>query len=304
MITTYKRTKTTQPLQTSDSRRDVWIHCVQPTIGKLHELCDELYLPFEDIQHVLDKDEKAQMDINEKYTLVVFQIPHQGKALPFSLIFTRSAVITIALAQYDFLQTVLSKPPKDFLTHKRTKAMLYLYKAVLKSFMGKLEAIEGTMETLEKTIGTKRASDKPLHEILRLQKQLIYLNTAIVANEALLEKIVQEPGIPKFEADQDLLNDLMLDNKQAHAMVKIYTEILSTLGETYSSLISHSVNDTMKILTSFTIIMTIPTIMSSFYGMNIMLPLQDHPFAFSMVLGGTLSLVLGVLVYFRWKNWI
>ncbi|MCD8527639.1 hypothetical protein LRY65_05575 [Candidatus Woesebacteria bacterium] len=116
--------------------------------------------------------------------------------------------------------------------------------------------------------------------------------------------MLQEPAIPKYQSDQDVLNDLLLENTQAKAMISIYTQILSTLGETYSSLINNNVNHTMKILTSFTIIMTIPTVISSTYGMNIGLPLQSHPFAFLIVMAGTALLAVVAAVIFRFMRWL
>lgn len=304
MVTYYKRTTSIPVLKQTDSKRDVWVNLLQPTAAELHQICDDFYFPYEDIHHVLDKDEKAQIEIGEKYVLIVFQIPHAGKALPFSIILTRSAIITISLEQYGFLNTVLERPPADFHTSKRTRATLHFYRLALKSFMRGLEQTEQKMEKLEADIIQGHKANNSLQNILKLQKQLIYFNTAIVSNEGILEKMLQEPAIPKYQSDQDVLNDLLLENTQAKAMISIYTQILSTLGETYSSLINNNVNHTMKILTSFTIIMTIPTILSSLYGMNVILPLQDHPLAFLFVLGLTAVLAIVSAIVFRFMRWL
>lgn len=304
MLAYYKRTSSTPVLKQTDSKRDVWVNLLQPTPAELHRVCDEFYLPYEDIYHVLDKDEKAQIEIGEKYVLIVFQIPHAGKALPFSIIITRSAIVTISLEQYGFLNTVLERPPADFHTSKRTRATLHFYRLALKSFMRGLEQTEQKMEKLESAIMKGTRTTDSLQNILKLQKQLIYFNTAIVSNEGILEKMLQEPAIPKYQSDQDVLNDLLLENTQAKAMISIYTQILSTLGETYSSLINNNVNHTMKVLTSFTIIMTIPTVISSTYGMNIWLPLQNHPFAFLIVMALTVALALIATVIFRFMRWL
>ncbi|MCD8506731.1 magnesium transporter CorA family protein [Candidatus Woesebacteria bacterium] len=304
MLAYYKRTNSAPVLKKTESKRDVWVNLLQPTPGELHKVCDEFYLPYEDIHHILDKDEKAQIEIGEKHVLIVFQIPHAGKALPFSLILTRSAIITISLEQYGFLSTILERPPADFYTSKRTRATLHFYRLALKSFMRGLEQTEQRMEKLEASIMKGHRATDSLQNILKLQKQLIYFNTAIVSNEGILEKMLQEPAIPKYQSDQDVLNDLLLENTQAKAMISIYTQILSTLGETYSSLINNNVNHTMKILTSFTIIMTIPTVISSTYGMNIGLPLQSHPFAFLIVMAGTALLAVVAAVIFRFMRWL
>lgn len=304
MINTLKRTTAGAPLVHSDSKRDVWISLVCPTTAELHALADSFYLPFEDIQHILDKDEKAHLEVGEKYVLVVFQIPHNGKSHPFSILITRGAIITVALEEYEFIHYFLERPPTDFFTDKRTRAALYFYRAALRAFMRGLETVEKKMELVEGEIVRGRRQDTSLHEILHLQKQLIYFNTAIVSNEGVLEKILQDSSVPKFQSDQDILNDLLLENNQAKEMIKIYTQILSTIGDTYSSMISNNVNHTMKVLTSFTIIMTIPTIISSIYGMNIGLPLQDNPAAFLHVLSAIVVISALSFLAFRWQRWL
>lgn len=303
MLALYKRLTPTQSLTTSESKRDVWMNLIQPTATQLHEICDSLYLPYENMQHLLDKNEKAQIEVGDGYLLIVFQIPHGPKVSPFSLIITRSAIITIALENYDFLQNIITKTPANFFTNKRIRATLIFYRLALRAFMDGLDQIEKSMEQLEQKIERQRRPETALHQILKLQKQLIYYNTAVVANEAILEKMLQDSNIPKYQSDQEEINDLLLENNQAKAMVKIYTEILATIADTYSAMLSSNVNHTMKLLTSFTIIMTIPTIVSSFYGMNIGLPLQGSPAAFIVVMLLTLFLVLLTSIIFRLMRW-
>ncbi|MCD8527640.1 hypothetical protein LRY65_05580 [Candidatus Woesebacteria bacterium] len=200
MLAYYKRTNSAPVLKKTESKRDVWVNLLQPTPGELHKVCDEFYLPYEDIHHILDKDEKAQIEIGEKHVLIVFQIPHAGKALPFSLILTRSAIITISLEQYGFLSTILERPPADFYTSKRTRATLHFYRLALKSFMRGLEQTEQRMEKLEASIMKGHRATDSLQNILKLQKQLIYFNTAIVPTRESWKKCSKNPPFQSTKA--------------------------------------------------------------------------------------------------------
>lgn len=304
MITNLKRTTANSILSETESKREVWTNVIEPTRNELRDLCETHFLPYEELQHILDKDEKAQLEVGENYVLILFQVPHGMKTWPFSIIITAQSLITVSLGQYSFLEELIKEPPSHFFTSKRTRATLSFYQAALQAFMQGLIQAEKKMEQLEQAIQRQKQAHKSLHTMLQLQKQLIYYNTAVVANEGILNKMLQQNTIKQYKSDEEVLNDLLMENSQAKEMIKIYTQILSTISDTYSSMISNNVNHTMKVLTSFTIIMTVPTISASLYGMNVILPYQNHPAAFLGVVLGTTLLAIVITVIFRLKRWL
>ena len=145
--------------------------------------------------------------------------------------------------------------------------------------------------------------NKEVMELLKFQKSLVYFTTALRSNELMMERLQKTPLFHRYPEDEDLLEDVLTENQQAIEMVGIASNILSSMMDAFASIISNNLNVVMKFLASITIVLSIPTIVTSYYGMNVDLPLQGNHFAFLWII--VIFLVLSLLVIFMFirRNW-
>jgi magnesium transporter len=136
----------------------------------------------------------------------------------------------------------------------------------------------------------KSMKNKELIQLLDLEKSLVYFSTSLRGNEIVLEKMLKLDAIKKYPEDEDLLEDVIIENKQAIEMANIYSNILSGMMDAFASVISNNLNIVMKFLTSVTIVLTIPTMIASFFGMNVPVPLSMQPYAFIIIIAISLGL--------------
>lgn len=156
-----------------------------------------------------------------------------------------------------------------------------------------IKKINRETEIAEKELRQTR-KNKSLLRLLSLEKSLVYFTTSLKANEVVMERMNRGKVIKLYEEDEDLLEDVLIENKQAMEMSKIYSDILSGVMDAYSSIISNNLNGVMKILTAITIIISVPTMISSFWGMNVKVPMQDNPWGFAIIL--IASILIGIIV--------
>jgi magnesium transporter len=131
----------------------------------------------------------------------------------------------------------------------------------------------------------KSMKNKELIQMLKLEKSLVYFATSLKSNEVVMEKLLRMTFIKKYPDDLDLLEDVIIENKQAIEMCNIYRDILKGTMDAFASIISNNLNIVMKLLTSLTVIIAIPTLIASLWGMNVPVPFKDNIFGFAIVLG-------------------
>jgi magnesium transporter len=139
-------------------------------------------------------------------------------------------------------------------------------------------------------------------EMHELEKALVYFTTAIRSNETVFEKLLRTEKVKRYPEDEDLLEDVIIENRQALEMANIYSGILNSTMDTFSSILSNNLNNVMKALATLTIVLSIPTMIASFYGMNVPLPGQNQPYGFVFVLGGALLIASIIAIIFRKKD--
>ena len=169
--------------------------------------------------------------------------------------------------------------------------------------MNLLKTINRETEIAEKELRQTR-KNKSLLRLLSLEKSLVYFTTSLKANEVVMERMNRGKVIKLYEEDEDLLEDVLIENKQAMEMSKIYSDILSGVMDAYSSIISNNLNGVMKILTAITIIISVPTMISSFWGMNVRVPMQDNPWGFAIILIASILIGVIVTIVLKKKNYL
>src|SRR3989344_5867511 len=283
MITVYKKTATNQALLTLDQfGSGTWINVIAPTTEEIDSLSHQLNIDFLTLKASLEPDEKPRVEKDDYGNIfILIRIPAIDAAdkvsvLPLTIIITPQSILTLSLQENKIIADFLKDDRRDFYTTKKTRFVLQILNKTNAYFQKILNQIEHDIDKIEQIL-LKSFKNEEIVTMLTIEKSLVYFNTAVVANGKVLERILKGKAIRLYEEDSDLLEDIIIENKESIEMVNIYSNILSNTMDAYASIISNNLNIVMKFLTSFTIILAIPTVIASLYGMNVRLPFQDSP---------------------------
>lgn len=292
-----------------DYETGAWIDLVSPTDEELATVSEALAIPLPFLQGPLDREEKSRIDIEDDLDLVhvIIDIPvvervagDQGyDTIPLGILLHPDFVVTTCLQPNPILGDFERGAVKGFATFKKTRFLLQVLQKVSSFYLRYLKRIDRETDKLERELRASQKNEE-LFDLLTLEKALVYFSTSLRSNEAVLHKIVRTKEIRMYEEDQELLEDVIIENKQAIEMAEIYSNILSGMMDAFASVISNNLNIVMKLLTSITIIVALPTMVASFYGMNVALPfMQDsRAFMYVMVFSVVIS-ALAALVFWR-----
>lgn len=303
----YKDVKNKKVKKLRKLKKGCWVRVINPSSDEIKTLKQLLGMSKIEILQMLDENEKPRIEKEKDKTIVVFRVPQKIKSkiktIPLTIILKRGNIITISIEKLNVLDEFEKGKIKDFLTTKRNRFLLQILAITIKYYINYLDEIEEHIENIEKKV-MKSFKNEEMIGLLRFRKILAYFNTAIIANENVLERILNGNVIKLYEEDEDVLEDIIIENKQAIDMVKIFTDILNNTMEMYTGIISNNLNSIMKFLTSITIILSFPTIIASIYGMNVYLPLQHTEYAFYFIILITILISTIIYVFFSKKGWI
>lgn len=255
---------------------DCWIDLIVPTTDEIEKVANRTGVEKELIMKLLDTEELPRVEQEENATLIVIDIPylesegeHKYKTYPLGIIITNNNyIITVSVKKTMLLNDFKRSRVKDFRTAKKTRFLIQILLKSATSYLKALKEINHDIEEKEKVL-KKSTENKDLVELLEIEKTLVYFMTSLKANDAVLEKLAKGIILPLYEGDLDLLEDTIIENKQAIEMSGIYRDILSSVTDTYATIISNNLNIAMKFLAAATIVLSIPTMISSFLGMNV-----------------------------------
>lgn len=293
--------------RTDNYDEGVWVNLVNPDEEEIDKISNVLNVEVDYIKAALDEEERARIESDNGQTLIIVDVPiveNEGKmnvytTIPLGIIILKRAIITICLKEDTLLSDFINKKFKTFFTQYKTRFVLQILFKNAAKYLQYLKHIDKTSNRIEQDLH-KSMKNKELIQMLKLQKSLVYFSTALKSNEVVLEKLSKYEHIKYYPEDTELLEDVIIENKQAIEMANIYSNILTGTMDAFASVISNNLNIVMKFLTSVTIVMAIPTMVSSFFGMNVNLPLTA-PYSFWLIL--TLSAVLCTsAVYFLYKK--
>ena len=284
--------------------KGTWIDLTAPTGAELKKVAETLKVPDDILRAALDPEERARVEVEDRIKLVIFKIPMEQKednivtmeTIPLGIIILKNNIITVCLRSNKILQDFYNKKVKFFATDMRSRFLLQLFARTTRHYINYVNFIEKNADNIEKKL-QKSFKNEYIVKLLELQQSLVYFNYGVTYNGNVLQKILRGQIIKLLEEDKDFLEDVIIENSQAIEMTRTSSEVLNNTMEAYSSIISNSLNTVMKFLTSITIVLMIPTLVASIYGMNIDLPLQNDPNAFiitmvaSFVFSGMIALV-------------
>ncbi|MDY4129183.1 magnesium transporter CorA family protein, partial [Peptostreptococcus porci] len=253
----------------NEYERSCWINLTEPTSNEIDEICELLELDRDVITAALDDEESSRIEYDEDYTLILIDIPFDMSdsrtsnyiTIPLGIILAKDSIITICSKQTRIMNDFIVGHVKDFYTFMRTRFILQVLYRNANYYLLYLRRINKTTNDIEQEI-YKSMKNKELLQLLQLEKSLVYFSTSLTANEATLDRLLKQNIVKQYLEDQDLLEDVIIENKQALQMSKIYGDILSRIMDAFSAIISNNQNNVMTYLTIVTIIMAVPTIIS------------------------------------------
>ncbi|MDV0441125.1 magnesium transporter CorA family protein [Methanorbis furvi] len=299
------------PSRVNEITSGCWVRLIQPTEDEITRVCTTLSIPRDDITTLLDDEESPRIEHDDGRTLIIVDTPYietdyidtasaekpHGVAsystIPSGFIVMDDIIITVSLRQNPVIQSFIEGKIKNFSTVKKTRFLLqFLYKNA-KLFIQHLRQIDKLTVEIEQNL-YKATRNEELYDMLRVSKSLVYITNALKANGAVLDKLSRfpTPEVRMYEEDEDLLDDTIIENRQALEMAQTYSSTLGSIMDTCASIINNNVNSIMKLFTVVTIVLTIPTMIASFFGMNVIIPdlFSDNPFAFLLLIAGSLGM--------------
>jgi magnesium transporter len=308
MISMYKNTE--QGLVTlSEPVNGCWINVVNPSSEEITWLVSQK-IPQDYLTYSLDIDERPRTERENGDLLIILRIPYsQGQAadipfttVPMGITLTDRFVVTVCKWDNDILKELTSGRLRGLSTSKRNRFVLRLLLNTADRYLVYLREINKMVDTLEDQL-QKSTRNKEVLELVKYQKSLTYFTTALKANELMLERLNRSQMFKTYPEDDDLLEDVIIENQQAIEMTNISTNILSGMMDAFASIISNNLNGVMKFLAAITIVLSLPTMIASFYGMNVRLPLEDHPMAFVGIIVFAVVVSLIIAYVFAKRDW-
>ncbi len=253
-----------------------WIALTNPTATEIFEISERFQIEVDDLRAPLDEEERSRIEVEDTYTLILVDVPTIEErndkdwygTIPLGVIVTEKMIFTICLEDTQVLTRFMEGRVRNFFTYMKTRFILQILYRNASMYLRYLRIIDKKSEQVEEKLH-KSTRNEELIELLELEKSLVYFTTSLRSNEVVLEKLLKIDTIKKYPEDTELLEDVIIENKQAIEMANIYSGILSGTMDAFASVISNNLNIVMKFLSIITIVMSIPTIVFSAYGMNV-----------------------------------
>lgn len=302
--------KTTQNgLEKTDiMESDTWINLTAPTADEINRVITELDIEPEFIYAALDEEETSHIDSEDGTTIVIVDIPYHEvtdekkgtvhySTIPLGIVLTGSNIITVCLKENGIISDFADGRVKSVYTNLRARFVLQILYKMATRYLQDLKQIDRMSGRVERELHMSMRN-KELIELLELEKSLVFFSTSLKADEVTIEKIMRGRVFRMYEDDQELAEDVLIEIKQAIEMSNIYSNILSGTMDAFASIISNNLNIVMKVLTSITILIAVPQVFASLYGMNVNnLPVPDFWFVVALSLG-----VAGLVGYILYKK--
>ena len=301
--------ETNKTEEIKEFKKGSWINLVNPSENEIKKVCENINIQEDFIRDALDYEEKARIDQEEDDNTILFvvDVPIVEKSddndiyttMPLGMIVVRDDFfVTISLKKNKIIDDFEKKKIKNFQTYKKTRFIFQILYLNSSYYLDYLKKINKETEIAEYILKNSM-KNKELLKLLSLEKGLVYFTTSLKSNEIVMEKTMRGKIVKLYEEDEEILEDAIIENRQAIEMAQIYRDILNGTMDAYASIISNNLNGVMKFLTSITIILAVPTMISSFWGMNVELPFQHNSMGFVIMI---FIAVISTLLVTWWLN--
>lgn len=308
MINIYKSEESGRFTECETLEKGCWVNIVNPTEQEVLSISEKLGIEPDYLRDPLDEEEKSRIEKENGTLLIIVDIPIINPddelttfdTIPLGMLIVEdNYFVTICLKENPILREFTTSRVKGFFTFKKTRFILQLLQKIATYYLRYLKQINRQTDHIEKQLH-KSMKNQELFTLLNLEKSLVYFTTSLRSNQVVMEKILKAKFLKMYPEDEDIMEDAIIDNKQAIEMAHIYSNILSGMMDAFASVISNNLNIVMKFLTSITIVMAIPTMISSFFGMNVPMPFHfannPHAFIFIIVLTSVVSMITTFLL--------
>ncbi len=292
-------------------QKECWIDLINPTLDEIKDVSIKTNTDLDLLTKLLDDEELPRIEVGDNATLIVVDTPyvsdtsykHKYNTDPLGLIINNDGYfITISPKEQVLFEDFKNGKIREFNIKKKIKFVIQILLKTASSYQRELKAIDEYINEKEKTL-YKSTNNKRLIELLNVEKTLVYFSTSLKANDVVLEKLAKGNVLTMYEDDNDLLEDAMIENKQAIEMNNIYREILTSMTDTYATIISNNLNDVMKFLAGITIVFSIPTMVASFIGMNVPLgKIGSSSLSFILIIAFSFVLSIIIAIILKKKN--
>lgn len=272
----YYKTVDGRIMQTPACEPGCWIDCVSPDDGEVNSLIHDFDIEPDFFRAAMDEEESSHIDHENENTLVVIDIPvveKEGKSItystmPLGIIITERNVITVSIKDNPVVNEFAQGLLRGIQTNLKTRFVLHIMLRVAIRYLQYLKQIDKISNHVETEL-RQSMKNSELLQLLDIEKSLVYFSSSLKGNEITLEKIMRGRVIKLYDEDQDLLEDVLIEVKQAIEMANIHLNILSGTMDAFASVISNNLNTVMKALVSVVLLIGIPTIISGLFGMNV-----------------------------------
>jgi magnesium transporter len=298
-------------VSTCEIEKNCWANVFKPDKEELERLSEEFKIPPDFLTDPLDIDERARIEVEGDTILIVLRVPkvdeHNSEfpftTLPVGIILAKDIIVTVCSADINTILELLNGKTRTFSCENRSRFILNIFFSTALLYLKYLKEINKQTNEVEKEL-QKSMKNEELIKLLNIEKSLVFFTTSLKSNELMMERLHKIEALRLNVDEKDLLEDVIIDNKQAIEMANIYSNILSGMMDAFASVISNNLNIVMKFLTSVTILLMIPTLIASIYGMNVELPFQHAPHAFYIVMGVFLVLSISSVLVFLKNKWL
>jgi len=306
----YLKNINNQTIEIDKPEKNIWVNLVPPfKEEEFLELSESLEIPIEFLRDSLDIDERPRFELEDNVRFIVIKTPTENNSfndsdafyitIPICIILTHNQIVTVNSfdngAIKKFLHTFEKRHPD-----KRNMMVLKIFEKVVQTFMEYLKEMNQRRNAYEQKLYDSNQNQELLN-LMRIQKSLVYFVTALRSNELLMLKLERTNFLGLNEEEREFLNDVIVDTSQALEMANVYTNILSSTLDAFASIISNNQNEVLKRLTTLTIVLTVPTLIASIYGMNVPIPYKDTHYAFWIPVIISL-IILAVVAWNYWKR--
>ncbi|HCW9526591.1 TPA: magnesium transporter CorA family protein [Staphylococcus aureus] len=286
-----------------------WINVVEPDREEIENLMEQYNIPEDFIRDPLDSEESSRIEYDEDtgYSLIIIDLPIVNSTnrsvlsfvtIPLGIIIGNGIIVTVCDAENEFLENL---PKRDINLKFHSRFALEILTTIADHYNRNLRLLNKSRIRIEKEL-RNNITNKQLFKLMEVEKSLVYFLAALKGNDTIIKKLFRLPAIKRFEEDEELLEDLIIENNQAIETTELHQRILESITTSYASLLSNDMNTIMKTLTLFTVLLTLPTLVFSFFGMNVPLPIDDHSYISWIIVVG-ISLILVVIVsIFLWRK--
>lgn len=290
-----------------------WINLINPTQSESIEVANEFNIDISDLRAPLDLEEMSRVTIEDDYTLIIVDVPITEErnnkiyyvTIPLGIILTDDVIITTCQENIPLLDVFVQRRLRNFYTFMRSRFVFQILYRNAELYLTALRSIDRKSDQIE-TVLLEAPRNEELIELMELEKTIVYFKASLKTNERVVRKLTSSSStIKKYLEDEDLLEDTLIETQQAIEMADIYGNILRSMTDTFASIISNNQNNIMKTLALVTIVMSIPTMIFSAYGMNFKnndMPLNGEPHAFWIIIAIAFAMSLSMTLYLIHKK--